>query len=137
MHLRAGFTDKLSTQSIFSINPPFHFKSTSYRFTIPFSMSTLFHHLNSRGHPDLDLLAPLRQWLDHFEIHNNRLAHLICHLIPCSCPFERDISLLGKTLHIPALCKLNPLYNEFITLRFRALSYLSDTCGEDITKYIC
>lgn len=43
----------------------------------------------------------------------------------------------GRTYHIPPLCKLNPLYNEVMALRFRALSYLSDTCGEDITPYIC
>ncbi|PSB06510.1 nitrogenase [filamentous cyanobacterium CCP2] len=102
-------------------------------------MSTLTHqnNLNSRGHPTLDILAPLRQWIDRIEIHSDRLAHFICRLIPCTCPFEQDISLFGKTLHIPPLCKLNPLYSEFVSLRFRALSYLSDIRGEDVTKYIC
>ncbi|MDE5116162.1 MAG: nitrogenase, partial [Trichodesmium sp. St2_bin2_1] len=28
-----------------------------------------------------------------------------------------------------------PLYNELIHLRFRALCYLADVCGEDITSY--
>lgn len=85
-----------------------------------------------------DLLAPLRRWLDGITITHRRQAHLICRLIPCDCPFERDIKLFGCTLiHIPALCKLNPLYMECVSLRFRALSYLADECGEDVTRYIC
>ncbi|MDY7024694.1 MAG: Mo-dependent nitrogenase C-terminal domain-containing protein, partial [Cyanobacteriota bacterium] len=38
-------------------------------------------------------------------------------------------------IHIPPLCKLNPVYDELISLRFRALCYLADECGEDITPY--
>ncbi|MGK7890123.1 MAG: Mo-dependent nitrogenase C-terminal domain-containing protein, partial [Leptolyngbyaceae cyanobacterium] len=42
----------------------------------------------------------------------------------------------GHTLfHIPPLCKLNPVYDELVALRFRALCYLADTCGEDIQAY--
>lgn len=83
------------------------------------------------------LLYPLRRLVDEFPVKNARLAHLICQTIPCCCPFEQDIKLFGRTFHIPALCKLNPLYDDFVGLRFRALSYLADECGEDITKYIC
>lgn len=90
-----------------------------------------------RGHPKSDLLAPLRRWLDEIQVGDRRLAHLICRLIPCQCAFERDMRLFGQTFHIPALCKLNPLYDEVVSLRFRALSYLADICGEDITPYIC
>lgn len=83
-----------------------------------------------------DLLRPLRNWLDQVEIHEPKLAHRLCRLIPSQCPFERDISLFGHTLfHIPPLCKLNPLYNELVGLRFRALCYLADTCGEDVALY--
>ncbi|MDH6066050.1 Mo-dependent nitrogenase C-terminal domain-containing protein [Chrysosporum ovalisporum APH033B] len=82
-------------------------------------------------------LNPLRSWLNRISIKDARLAHVICQLIPCCCPFERNISLFGRNFHIPALCKLNPLYDEFVGMRFRALSYLADECGEDITKYIC
>lgn len=85
----------------------------------------------------LDLLYPLRHWVDSIEITNDKFAHFLCNLIPCTCPFERDINILGKTFHIPPLCKLNPLYNEVVSLRLRALSYLEGDCGEDITKYIC
>ncbi len=85
-----------------------------------------------------DPLWPLRQWLESIEIKNAKLAHLICQLIPCTCPFERDLVLFGRKLwHIPPLCKLNPLYNECVSLRFRALAYLSDDCGIDVTDYIC
>lgn len=83
-----------------------------------------------------DLFKPLRQWLDQIEIQNSKLAHLICRLIPAQCPFERDIVLFGRTiLHIPPLCKLNPVYEQVVSLRFRALCYLADECGEDVTLY--
>lgn len=86
---------------------------------------------------DFDFLYPLRHWIDDIEIKNSKIARLFCKLIPSSCPFETDITLFGRTLfHIPALCKLNPLYNELMSLRFRSLSYLADVCGEDITQYI-
>lgn len=96
-------------------------------------MATLTH--SSLNFPDL--LFPLRWIVNHIEIHDAKTAHRICHLIPCSCPFERDVTILNHTFHVPALCKLNPLYNEVIALRLRALIYLSDECGEDVTPYIC
>ncbi len=84
----------------------------------------------------LDLLYPLRQWLNQIDVRQPKLAHSVCKLIPAQCPFERDINLFGRTLfHIPPMCKLNPLYEEVVMLRFRALCYLADECGEDITPY--
>jgi len=83
-----------------------------------------------------DPLQPVRQWLDKVQVHNPNLAHRICQVIPAQCPFERDVKLFGRTLfHIPPMCKLNPLYEEVVGLRFRALCYLADECGEDITAY--
>ncbi|MBV6624630.1 MAG: Mo-dependent nitrogenase C-terminal domain-containing protein [Rivularia sp. (in: Bacteria)] len=83
-----------------------------------------------------DGLYPIRQWLNNLEMNNVALAHFICRTIPTQCPFERDISLFGRTiLSIPPLCKLNPLYEEVIGLRFRALCYLADDCGEDVGCY--
>lgn len=83
-----------------------------------------------------DLLQPLRQWMDGLEVRDRDLAHQLCKMIPSQCPFERDVKLLGRTLfHIPPMCKLNPLYEEVVGLRFRALCYLADECGEDITAY--
>jgi hypothetical protein len=83
-----------------------------------------------------DLLQPLRQWLDSLDIQNQKLAKFIAKLIPAQCPFERDIILFGrKVAHIPPMCKLNPLYDQFVGLRFRALCYLVDQCGEDIQSY--
>jgi hypothetical protein len=64
-----------------------------------------------------------------------KLAHWICKLVPAQCPFERDVSVLGREFHIPALCKLNPFYEQLAALRFKALSYLSEDCGEDILHY--
>ena len=78
-------------------------------------------------------LQPIRQWLDNIEINTPRMAHQICKLIPAQCPFERKIQLFGRTLfHIPPLCKLNPLYEQLVGLRFRALCYLTDVCGEEV-----
>jgi len=85
----------------------------------------------------IDPLQPLRTWLDGLEIKDPALARFLCHTIPSQCPFERDITLFRKKIvHIPPLCKLNPLYDQLVFLRFRALSYLADECGEDISAYI-
>jgi hypothetical protein len=109
-------------------------------------MALLTHPSHSHSHSiapsprpaaGLDIFWPLRRGIDHIEVKNRTLAHLVCRVIPCCCPFERDISVLGRTVHIPALCELNPVYNELVGLRFRSLNYLADVCGEDITRYIC
>ncbi len=95
----------------------------------------LFH--SSSEHPaHFDVLHPVRDWLDHLDIHDPRLARFLCKMIPPQCPFERDIKLFGhKIVRIPPLCKLNPLYEQLVYLRFRALSYLADDCHEDISAY--
>jgi len=81
------------------------------------------------------LLHWLRQWLEAIEIHDPKVARLLCKLIPAQCPFERNIKLFSHTVfHIPPLCKLNPLYEQVVSLRFRSLSYLADECGEDVTQ---
>jgi hypothetical protein len=83
-----------------------------------------------------DLLRPLRRWLDAFDVKNAPLAHRICHLVPAQCPFARTIRFRDRILlTIPPLCKVNPLYEELVSLRFRALCYLADDCGEDISQY--
>jgi len=88
-------------------------------------------------------LQPLTQKLDAnaprhrvFEIRNAKTAHFLCRLIPSQCPFERDIRCFGRVLlHIPPMCKLNPFYEQLVGLRFKALCYLADVCGEDIAAY--
>nr|WP_246841360.1 Mo-dependent nitrogenase C-terminal domain-containing protein [Chroococcidiopsis sp. TS-821] len=81
------------------------------------------------------MLQPLRQWINKIKVSDRKFAHRLCKLIPAQCPFERDLKLFGRTFHIPPMCKLNPLYEEVVGLRFRALCYLADECGEDITAY--
>ncbi|WP_069791510.1 Mo-dependent nitrogenase C-terminal domain-containing protein [Cyanobacterium sp. IPPAS B-1200] len=51
-------------------------------------------------------------------------------------PFSLNYSYLfnKKLFTIPPLCKFNPLYEDLMMLRFRALSFLSEI-GEDITPY--
>jgi tellurite resistance protein len=86
---------------------------------------------------NVDVLNPVKDWLEGMEVKDPRLAKFICKVIPPQCPFERDINLFGRKIaHIPPLCKLNPLYEQFTMLRFRSLSYLADECGEDVTKYV-
>jgi hypothetical protein len=87
-------------------------------------------------YPRKDLLSPVRAWFETLEVTDPKIAHQICKLIPSQCPFERDVRLFGRTLfHIPALCTLNPFYDQFVMLRFRAMSFLVDQCGEDVTQY--
>lgn len=75
-------------------------------------------------------------WLESLEVREAKIAHFLCRLIPAHCIFERDVKISGRTLfHIPALCKLNPFYTQLMELRFRALSFLADECGEDISQY--
>jgi hypothetical protein len=101
-------------------------------------MTTVSHPNDSaRGRPKFDGFAPLRTWMNHIVIDNMPLAHFLCRLIPCTCPFERTLTWGDRTYHIPPLCKLNPLYNEVVYLRLRALSYLADDCGVDVSQYIC
>jgi hypothetical protein len=83
-----------------------------------------------------DIFKPLRHLLDNIQVKDANFAHRLCSLIPAQCPFERDVKLFGFTLfHIPPMCKLNPVYDEVVALRFRALCYLADECGEDISCY--
>lgn len=85
----------------------------------------------------VDPLHPLRDWLDKLDIQDQKIARFLCKMIPSQCPFERNVTLFGrKIVHIPPLCKLNPIYEQLVGLRFRALSYLADECQEDITPYI-
>uniref|UniRef100_A0A832H0G2 Mo-dependent nitrogenase n=1 Tax=Oscillatoriales cyanobacterium SpSt-402 TaxID=2282168 RepID=A0A832H0G2_9CYAN len=81
-------------------------------------------------------LKPIRQWLDQIEVSDRKMAQTLASVIPAQCPFERTVKLFNRTiLYIPPLCKLNPFYEELVGLRFRALCYLADECGEDISAY--
>jgi hypothetical protein len=81
--------------------------------------------------PVFKLLLLVQHHLDNLEITGPKLARWLCQVIPAQCPFERDISLFGHHLfRIPPLCKLNPCYEQLIGLRWRALCYLADECGE-------
>jgi tellurite resistance protein len=90
----------------------------------------------SSPHPHSDVLQPVRSWLDGMEVDDPRVARFVCKMIPAQCPFEREVKLFGqKIVRIPPMCKLNPLYEQLVGLRFRALSYLADEKGEDVSKY--
>lgn len=82
------------------------------------------------------VLRPIRQWLESIEIRDSQMARSLCKIIPAHCPFEREIKVLDRTLvRIPPLCKLNPFYDQIVSLRFKSLIYLADECGEDVTLY--
>jgi Mo-dependent nitrogenase C-terminus len=101
--------------------------------TIPQTISKFCTPLQPKS---FDGLRLVRQWLNRVEINNPGIAHFLCRLIPIQCPFARDISIFNRTIvRIPPLCKLNPLYEEVVGLRFRALCYLADECNEDVRCY--
>ncbi|MEN9207103.1 MAG: Mo-dependent nitrogenase C-terminal domain-containing protein [Gloeomargarita sp. GMQP_bins_120] len=78
----------------------------------------------------------LKNWLNHLEIRDVRMAQQICWWIPARCPFEREIRFRGRLLFkIPALCQLNPLYPELMALRWRALCFLAEQAGQDVSCY--
>ena len=96
-------------------------------------MKTLIQKRNQKS---LNPWQLLQQWLEGLEINEEQTARRIVKLIPAQCPFEREIQMFGRVvLRIPALCKFNPLYEQLVGLRFRALCFLVDSCGEDITPY--
>jgi len=81
-------------------------------------------------------LELIRAAIDAVEVRDPRLARFLCRRIPARCPFERDIILFGyRVMHIPALCKLNPFYEQLVRLRLRALSFLAER-GDDISHYL-
>jgi tellurite resistance protein len=83
-----------------------------------------------------NVLQPVKDWLDGWEIQDPKVAHFVCKMIPSQCPFERDVVLFGrKIVHIPAMCQINPLYEQLVGMRFRALCYLADDCKEDVSSY--
>jgi hypothetical protein len=94
-------------------------------------MTTSIQNLNRKSFNPWQFL---QQWLDDLEIQEEQTARSIVKLIPAQCPFEREIKMFGRVIfRIPALCKFNPLYEQLIALRFRALCFLVDSCGEDVT----
>ncbi|MGQ9866204.1 MAG: Mo-dependent nitrogenase C-terminal domain-containing protein [Pseudanabaenaceae cyanobacterium] len=99
-------------------------------------MNQIRLNLGNRPEAHPDVLAPLKDWLDGVTIQDARIARILCRLIPAQCPFERDVVVFGKKIaHIPAMCKINPLYDQLMGLRFRALSYLADHSPEDVSKF--
>lgn len=98
--------------------------------------SALKNGLQSTRSFSLDIFKPLRQWLNQLVIHNPAQARLICQIIPAQCPFEREICLGNRlSIKIPPLCKLNPLYEEVVGLRFRALTCLAEECPNEVRHY--
>ncbi|HAA29070.1 MAG TPA: nitrogenase [Cyanobacteria bacterium UBA8553] len=71
------------------------------------------------------MLEPIKEQLNRIEVRSSSVANVICRLIPAQCPFHRTLRIGEKVLFtVPPLCKLNPLYEELMGLRFRALCYL-------------
>ncbi len=60
-------------------------------------------------------------------IRNRAVATWISQLIPAQCPFARRISVFGLSFRIPPLCKLNPFYDQLMSLRFQALCVLEES----------
>lgn len=76
---------------------------------------------------EINPLHQVRNWLNSIEIHNSTIAYLLCKIIPASCPFAREVTLFNHILFvIPPLCKLNPLYDQLMGLRFKSLVCLAN-----------
>lgn len=70
-------------------------------------------------------LDQVKAWLDGLEPREPAVARFLARLIPAQCPFERDLKLFGhKLVHIPPMCKINPLYEQLVALRLRCLDAL-------------
>ncbi|MBC7882885.1 MAG: nitrogenase, partial [Anaerolineae bacterium] len=41
-----------------------------------------------------------------------------------TCPFARRVRIFHKVIVIPPLCKFNPVYEQLVHLRIRAMAYL-------------
>jgi hypothetical protein len=79
------------------------------------------------------IVQPVRGWLDAVKVSDPEAARLLYKLIPGQCPFERDVTMFGRKLfHIPPMCKLNPFYDQLVAIRFRAMCFLVDECGETL-----
>jgi len=77
--------------------------------------------------PEINPLHQVRNWLNSIEIHNSIIAYVLCKIIPASCPFARKIKLFNHIFFvIPPLCKLNPLYDQLMGLRFKSLVCLAN-----------
>ncbi len=85
-------------------------------------------HYNSGSlwNPLRPLINAIKTGLDSIQIRTARQATWICQLIPSHCPFERNIRLGDRTIHIPALCQINPVYEQLVALRLRAATYLAE-----------
>ncbi len=99
------------------------------------SMSTLNSPKSTKVSLKRVIQRLIQPALNRIETNNPKTARLICNLIPANCPFERDVVVFGRKFHIPAMCKLNPAYEQLVELRFKALTFLADECGEDVTPY--
>lgn len=81
-------------------------------------------------------MQAMRNKLDAIEVSDRAVAGCLCQIIPSACPFERDLKIRGRILfHIPPLCQLNPLYEQLVGLRFRALCYLASESSEEVKNH--
>ena len=92
--------------------------------------------IQNRNQKTINFWQIPQQWLENWQIEQKGTARRIVKLIPAQCPFAREIRLFNRVVfRIPPLCKLNPCYEQLVSLRFRALCFLADSCDEDISSY--
>lgn len=85
-------------------------------------------HCDTHTRPGL--LDGVRRWLDGVDPGDPAVARFIVRMIPAQCPFERTVTLFGhKVVRIPPMCKINPLYEQLVALRFRCLCRLEEPAG--------
>ncbi len=130
---RYGFISMEQLQQIFewlaqsppSVSSP---SISSYKSSRPIMTSYYIESSAPARHwnPFRPAINALKSWLDGIEMQTMVQAQWICQLIPSHCPFQRDIRVGNRTLHIPALCQINPVYEQLVALRLRAATYIAE-----------
>ena len=69
--------------------------------------------------------APLKQWLDSLDLGDEMIFSFVVQLFPSQCPFERDFIFLVAcwSLSFPPMCKIHPLFEQLVALRFRCICH--------------
>jgi len=78
------------------------------------------------------LLGAGLQWFDALELHDPKVAQLLCKLIPARCPLREKSSSLTTLYFIFHPCASWTLSTSKWLAYASRLSYLADECGEDV-----
>ncbi len=67
--------------------------------------------------------------LQKVQFTHKSILFRVVLLVPSQCPFERNIDFGPVHMHVPPLCKLNPLSEKLEELRFKAVCFAVEQLG--------